>query len=162
MPKIITYGAQAPKTWDMPHNLNDLLNTGHNLISQINMIFTKENVVLIQNRINPSGYTLCKTLHEVLFNIEKEIELREIKTPYEAILDEYTLITEPTPMKIEEDSPCFKCPLCLANVYQRDPVSTRCGHIFCGKCIQSSLKFSSKCPICQKQLSRKHIFRIYL
>uniref|UniRef100_A0A6P4FKC7 E3 ubiquitin-protein ligase RNF170-like n=1 Tax=Drosophila rhopaloa TaxID=1041015 RepID=A0A6P4FKC7_DRORH len=75
-------------------------------------------------------------------NIERGIQ--DIR----AILDKSTSINEPKPPESEEDSPSFKCPLCLVNLHHREPMSTRCGHIFCGKCIETALKFAQKCPPC--------------
>ena len=31
----------------------------------------------------------------------------------------------------------------------KDPVKTKCGHIFCRECIDQSLQYNSLCPICK-------------
>lgn len=63
--------------------------------------------------------------------------------------------------KYKEDS-SLKCPVCLEKLKNREPKSTRCGHIFCNECIETALEFSHKCPVCKKRLLKKHVFRIYL
>ncbi|XP_030387682.1 uncharacterized protein LOC115634230 [Scaptodrosophila lebanonensis] len=60
----------------------------------------------------------------------------------------------------KEDS--YKCPVCWESVRQREPVSTKCGHVFCNTCIQSVLRLTHKCPMCNKKMSSRQTFRIYI
>ncbi|XP_017082100.2 E3 ubiquitin-protein ligase complex slx8-rfp subunit slx8 [Drosophila eugracilis] len=59
-----------------------------------------------------------------------------------------------------EDS--YKCPVCMEAVSKREPVSTKCGHVFCRECIQTAISSTHKCPMCNKKLSARQYFRIYL
>ncbi|KAH8421276.1 hypothetical protein KR009_012142 [Drosophila setifemur] len=59
-----------------------------------------------------------------------------------------------------EDS--YKCPVCLEAVRLRQPVSTKCGHVFCRECIISAISSTHKCPMCNKKLTARKFFRIYL
>lgn len=63
-----------------------------------------------------------------------------------------------------DESECTppQCPICMELVRKRRPHSTFCGHIFCGDCIDQAIKSQKKCPMCNKTLSAKQIFRIYL
>lgn len=57
------------------------------------------------------------------------------------------------PKKLE-----IPCPVCLECVIKRDPVSTACGHVFCGKCLEAALKVVKKCPMCKRALGAKGSF----
>ncbi|KAH8359833.1 hypothetical protein KR093_009082, partial [Drosophila rubida] len=48
--------------------------------------------------------------------------------------------------KSTEDS--YRCPVCLDSVRQREPCTTRCGHIFCKSCIENAVRSTRKCPLC--------------
>ncbi|KAM8707042.1 hypothetical protein ACLKA7_011190 [Drosophila subpalustris] len=56
----------------------------------------------------------------------------------------------------------YKCPVCLEYVRQREPCTTRCGHIFCRTCIESAVRTTHKCPLCNKKTTQRHLLRIYL
>ena len=43
-------------------------------------------------------------------------------------------------------------------MFRENAAITRCGHIFCKKCIISSLKFNPKCPLCRSGLSNKDVY----
>ncbi|XP_043654336.1 uncharacterized protein LOC122620780 isoform X2 [Drosophila teissieri] len=60
----------------------------------------------------------------------------------------------------KEDS--YKCPVCMDSVTKREPVSTKCGHVFCRECIQTAISATHKCPMCNKKLTARQFFRIYL
>lgn len=47
------------------------------------------------------------------------------------------------------------CPICLESAISREPVSTRCGHIFCKACISLALRNVKKCPMCKQSLVGK-------
>lgn len=42
----------------------------------------------------------------------------------------------------------FECSICLQNIVGREPVTTKCGHIFCNACIIRSIQEKKKCPNC--------------
>ncbi|XP_034099574.1 uncharacterized protein LOC117564780 [Drosophila albomicans] len=54
----------------------------------------------------------------------------------------------------------YECPLCLNSVHQ--PCATRCGHIFCKKCIKTAARLEQKCPLCKKEIYIPELLRIYL
>lgn len=56
----------------------------------------------------------------------------------------------------------FMCPVCMESCLQRQPTSTRCGHVFCKECIEHAIRLTHKCPMCNTKISRSQIFRIYL
>ncbi|XP_060646903.1 uncharacterized protein LOC132784982 [Drosophila nasuta] len=65
-----------------------------------------------------------------------------------------------TNTSVSED--LYKCPVCLESVRQREPCTTRCGHIFCKDCIEAAVRSTRKCPLCNKKLSIRQLLRIYL
>ncbi|XP_065355956.1 uncharacterized protein dgrn [Calliphora vicina] len=56
----------------------------------------------------------------------------------------------------------FMCPICMESCLQRQPTSTRCGHLFCKECIECAIRLTHKCPMCNSKISRNQIIRIYL
>lgn len=52
----------------------------------------------------------------------------------------------------------IKCPICFESVIGREPVSTKCGHVFCKQCIQSCLQLAKKCPMCKSSLGGRTPF----
>ncbi|CAO0797607.1 unnamed protein product [Mucor circinelloides] len=51
---------------------------------------------------------------------------------------------------------CLECSICYSVFVQATNIA-ECGHRFCLKCIQTSLKESSVCPTCQKPADIKHL-----
>ena len=43
-----------------------------------------------------------------------------------------------------------ECPICLSDF--TNPVTTKCGHVFCRHCISEALQHSSFCPTCKAVL----------
>ncbi|KAL5542681.1 hypothetical protein UlMin_010391 [Ulmus minor] len=58
------------------------------------------------------------------------------------------------------EAPSFNCPICISPMSEE--TSTKCGHIFCKKCIEAAIKVQHKCPTCRNKLRMKDIIRIYL
>ncbi|XP_017016705.1 E3 ubiquitin-protein ligase RNF4 isoform X2 [Drosophila kikkawai] len=56
----------------------------------------------------------------------------------------------------------YKCPVCLENVRRREPVSTKCGHVFCKECLVAAINSVHKCPLCNKKMTVRQFSRIYL
>jgi hypothetical protein len=53
-----------------------------------------------------------------------------------------------------------KCAICL-DAYV-NATSTRCGHVFCARCIAAAHKHNGKCPTCRKKVDKKSLHRIFL
>ncbi|KAM3353681.1 hypothetical protein ACQJBY_024691 [Aegilops geniculata] len=64
------------------------------------------------------------------------------------------------PVKDLPREPKFTCPVCINELV--DASSTICGHIFCKKCIEASIRFQKKCPTCRRRLTMRNFHRIYL
>ncbi|KAH8288703.1 hypothetical protein KR054_008149, partial [Drosophila jambulina] len=56
----------------------------------------------------------------------------------------------------------YKCPVCLENVRRREPVTTKCGHVFCKDCLVAAIDSVHKCPLCNKKMTQRQFTRIYL
>jgi len=48
---------------------------------------------------------------------------------------------------VDENLNPFECPVCLEAFKQ--PVATRCGHVFCKKCLIRAMEPSKLCPKCR-------------
>lgn len=62
---------------------------------------------------------------------------------------------EPPPKK-----PVLDCPICMAAFVE--PMSTRCGHIFCRGCITTAISTQNKCPTCRKKVTKNQLIRVFL
>ncbi|XP_028795372.1 E3 ubiquitin-protein ligase RNF4 [Neltuma alba] len=56
--------------------------------------------------------------------------------------------------------PVFHCPICTKPFVEE--VLTRCGHIFCKRCIKDTLKAQGKCPTCEQKVTAKGLIRVFL
>ncbi|XP_047329763.1 E3 ubiquitin-protein ligase RNF4-like [Impatiens glandulifera] len=56
--------------------------------------------------------------------------------------------------------PVFCCPVCMDSL--KNEMSTKCGHIFCMKCIKQTITVQGKCPTCRQRITMKDTFKIYL
>lgn len=63
---------------------------------------------------------------------------------------------------IATPSVTVSCPVCMEGISDGPPMSTTCGHIFCGKCIKKAIQTRKKCPMCNTKLTQKQIHPIYL
>ncbi|EZA51631.1 hypothetical protein DMN91_003855 [Ooceraea biroi] len=60
------------------------------------------------------------------------------------------------------ESISLTCPICLESLSSKQkPTVTKCGHIFCSTCLQTSLRRFKKCPTCKSSVSLKSCIRIY-
>ena len=62
---------------------------------------------------------------------------------------------------------CLQCPVCLDSLKivkrtGRGMVSTVCGHIFCSRCLPTSIKANGSCPTCRRVLSNRDYHKIYV
>ncbi|CAN6888247.1 unnamed protein product, partial [Brassica oleracea] len=58
------------------------------------------------------------------------------------------------------EEPKFNCPICMCPFTEE--VSTKCGHIFCKKCIKLAVSVQAKCPTCRKRVFAKDLIRVFL
>ncbi|CAN7107632.1 unnamed protein product [Brassica rapa subsp. narinosa] len=58
------------------------------------------------------------------------------------------------------EEPKFNCPICMCPFTEE--VSTKCGHIFCKKCIKLAVSVQAKCPTCRKRVIAKDLIRVFL
>lgn len=42
-----------------------------------------------------------------------------------------------------------ECPICCDELGRHPLASTKCGHVYCLKCLEQSLKIAKKCPTCR-------------
>ncbi|CAM8896864.1 unnamed protein product [Rhodiola kirilowii] len=66
----------------------------------------------------------------------------------------------PPPPPPPPPEPAFSCPICMGQLVEE--MTTKCGHIFCKKCIQTAISVKSMCPTCRKKVNKKDVIRIYL
>lgn len=55
-----------------------------------------------------------------------------------------------------------KCPICLDMFTMDQILSTMCGHLFCGPCIQGVIKTRKKCPMCNRGLKQNQVHRLFI
>ncbi|KAK9138359.1 hypothetical protein Sjap_008953 [Stephania japonica] len=70
-----------------------------------------------------------------------------------------TKSVEPPPPPPPKE-PVFTCPICVGPMTEE--TSTKCGHIFCKKCIKTAIAAQNKCPTCRRKLAARDTFRVYL
>lgn len=56
----------------------------------------------------------------------------------------------------------FECSICLHTIIGRDPVATKCGHLFCKACISRSIRDNKPCPNCNADVDLSDIRKLYL
>ncbi|XP_013176018.1 PREDICTED: uncharacterized RING finger protein C548.05c-like [Papilio xuthus] len=55
------------------------------------------------------------------------------------------------------------CPICWEELGKNPLASTKCGHVFCLKCLEKSLKVEKRCPNCRIMLKGASAYhRLYL
>ena len=65
-------------------------------------------------------------------------------------------------VNISSDRSPYTCAVCLESYFQRQPTTTRCGHVFCLACITEAIRLTHKCPMCNARVGRNQIHRLYL
>lgn len=53
------------------------------------------------------------------------------------------------------------CAICL-NKFGDHTSATRCGHVFCTRCITTAVMINHKCPLCNNSQSRQHLLRLFV
>ncbi|SPP78432.1 E3 ubiquitin-protein ligase RNF185-like [Drosophila guanche] len=56
----------------------------------------------------------------------------------------------------------YECPICLMAAFDRSPVATTCGHIFCRECIEEQIRQRNKCAKCNMKITADQLVRLYL
>ncbi|KAM5563047.1 hypothetical protein ABKV19_017972 [Rosa sericea] len=67
---------------------------------------------------------------------------------------------QPPPPPPPPKEPTFTCPICMAPLVEE--MSTKCGHIFCKKCIKAAITAQGKCPTCRRKVTAKELIRVFL
>ncbi|WJX16984.1 hypothetical protein P8452_06954 [Trifolium repens] len=103
---------------------------------------TIENELNIENQDNSTSFlpegTLINPKEDVFINFDPNME----KEAYEP--------------KSE-----FHCPICMDPLVEE--MSTKCGHIFCKKCIKKAIASQGgKCPTCRKKVTSAQLIRVFL
>lgn len=108
----------------------------------------------------------CKTTSDIFrwgtpsWGYGKLIKWPEFMDPKKRFVRNDTVIIEvkftvnpPKPLWECEKSPtkvvsALECSICFENFCGREIAATKCGHIFCSKCINRSIEDRQKCPMC--------------
>ncbi|XP_062165402.1 uncharacterized protein LOC133871927 isoform X2 [Alnus glutinosa] len=88
---------------------------------------------------------------ELYLNMEVSNKIKKSNVPMPPILPH----SEP-----QHERPTFSCAICMGQLIEE--TSTKCGHIFCKKCIEVAIAIQHKCPTCRHKLRKRDIFRVYL
>lgn len=65
------------------------------------------------------------------------------------------------PESESENGVTLKCGICWGGFGSGKMCSTKCGHLFCRRCIRQAMSHSTKCSACRKPWKRDDIRRIY-
>uniref|UniRef100_A0A1A9WIV9 RING-type domain-containing protein n=1 Tax=Glossina brevipalpis TaxID=37001 RepID=A0A1A9WIV9_9MUSC len=68
--------------------------------------------------------------------------------------DDYSLLASALSAEPPGTRAPFLCPICMESTLLREPTSTRCGHVFCQRCIRRAIEVSHKCPVCKSKEKR--------
>lgn len=92
-----------------------------------------------------------------LVSIEVEITSEEFSSNYTPaeIRTINSVIAEEPALRLE-------CAICLERIENQEVSSILCGHLFCSKCIEYSLKKCKFCPLCKAPVTLNHLRRVYL
>ena len=53
-----------------------------------------------------------------------------------------------------------RCAVCLDDYV--NATTTRCGHVFCARCVRAAIEHSGTCPTCRKKVTRAQCHRVFL
>lgn len=102
------------------------------------------------------------TTYQSAANNEAELESPRSNCSSSSSLTETERQEKETKSEPSPDPLPYKCPVCWKFVHQHQPTSTACGHVFCRSCIKTALQATNKCPVCQKLMTLRQVFRIYI
>lgn len=97
---------------------------------------------------------------EAYFNVSESIPFSHIKHRFKVKESNVSMPTILSDSEPQYEEPAFSCPICKDQL--NEETSTKCGHIFCKKCIEVAIATQHKCPTCRHKLRKRDIFRIYL
>ena len=64
-------------------------------------------------------------------------------------------------VKLLENKELIKCSICLDNINKNSISLTKCGHLYCYKCLKTALCIDTRCPQCRKTLCESDIILIH-
>lgn len=104
---------------------------------------------------------LLKPKNQFLKNNTVSIEV-EITTESTVSNYKYLEVAKSNVLKAEEAVLRMECAICLDRIEQQEVSSILCGHLFCSKCINHTLKEYKVCPLCKTPVNSSQLRRIYL
>ncbi|KAL8236414.1 hypothetical protein R6Q59_017495 [Mikania micrantha] len=66
----------------------------------------------------------------------------------------------PPPPPPSPPVPTYTCPICLGPMVE-ETISTKCGHLFCDRCIRSAISAQARCPVCRRSITHRGLFRVF-
>lgn len=114
--------------------------------------------------LNSRGWGFSKFLHWDTFIDPTKKYVSKDKAVFEIELK----VSQPKPLwNIDQEARLpvnvdLECSICLLCVIGREPVITKCGHLFCDTCIRRALHEQKKCPLCNSVAVQTDLRAIYL
>lgn len=128
----------------------DSLNTSSNINCNDHSIIFVGTTLSDNNRPNNSVIHVSSSVPDIFLPTQSRSTKKKTKKSKTDLLKANNTFIEKT------DSPARSigdCPICMENLSNNTVASTKCGHIFCMKCIQAAIKTSGKkCPTCRSAL----------
>jgi hypothetical protein len=105
-----------------------------------------------------------KKISGIQKNIDKKIVYlnkiqNEIKKQKEKIVKINNYVNDR--VKLLENKELIKCSICLDNINKNSISLTKCGHLYCYKCLKTALCIDTRCPQCRKTLCESDIILIH-
>ncbi|XP_026758879.1 E3 ubiquitin-protein ligase RNF4-like [Galleria mellonella] len=85
-------------------------------------------------------------------SVMKKNKKRRRKTSEGAPTTEKRKSSGASEIKTSEPKKFSACPICWDELGSNPLASTKCGHVFCLKCLEQYLKIEKKCPTCRQAL----------
>nr|GMD85331.1 E3 ubiquitin-protein ligase BRE1-like [Ipomoea batatas] len=104
----------------------------------------------------PEGFIFCRR-RKVSRRNGANVSCINLETPEKRKGDKPEQVSQ---FAAQPKPPTFSCPVCMGQFVEE--TSTKCGHIFCKKCISTAIASQGKCPTCRQILKGKDTFRVYL
>lgn len=144
-------------TWNVTMSLSFLSPTED---GKMKTVFTQNINECVFNASSPSAsfvllwHNLIKPENEIINNdsaiIECEIRLQSPKV---------NCVNNPRKRRFQAE---LRCAICLENIFHQRVSSTRCGHLFCTKCIEKAIELRNQCPLCNTETKLGQLQRIHL
>ncbi|CAC9696349.1 E3 ubiquitin-protein ligase RNF5, putative [Plasmodium sp. DRC-Itaito] len=109
-----------------------------------------------KNNINMSEEKTYEHHHK-----EEDINLTENNNCEQNVnvQDNNNNVNKPNTTTENESRNTFECNICFDDV--RDPVVTKCGHLFCWLCLSAWIKKNNDCPVCKAEVSKENVIPLY-